>query len=133
MSRTDRYRGFKFKHCFRFIDDACSINDDNEIENSYKEIYPKDLHLKCEHTGNHATFLGLDITIKDGVLIYKLFDKRDACPFYIVRMPDLTGNIPENVFYGSISSEFLRIARATLLYEDFLKKGSEYWLSLIHI
>ena len=84
MSRTDRYRGFKFKHCFRFIDDACSINDDNEFENSYKEIYPKDLHLKCEHTGNHATFLELDITIKDGVLIYKLFDKRDAFPLYIV-------------------------------------------------
>ena len=58
LSRTDRYRGFKFKHCFRFIDDACNINDDNEFENSYKEIYPKDLHLKCEHTGNHATFLG---------------------------------------------------------------------------
>ena len=54
------------------INCACIINDDNEFENSYN------LHLKCEHMGIHATFLGLDITIKDGVLIYKLIDKRDA-------------------------------------------------------
>ena len=41
--------------------DACSINDDNEFENSYKDIYSKDLHLKCDYTGSHAT-------IKDSVI-----------------------------------------------------------------
>ena len=35
-------------------------------------------------------------------------------------MPDLSGNIPSHVFYGSVMSEFLRIARSTLLYSDFL-------------
>ena len=35
-------------------------------------------------------------------------------------MPDLSGNIPSYVFYGSVMSEFLRIARCTLLYSDFL-------------
>ena len=30
------------------------------------------------------------------------------------------GNIPSHVFYGSVMSEFLRIARSTLLYSDFL-------------
>ena len=125
LSKTDKYRGFKFKHCFRFIDDACSINDDNEFEGSYKDIYPDDLHLKCEFKGNHATFLELDIEIKNGKFVHKLFDKRDAFPFFIVRMPDLSGNIPEHVFYGSISAEFLRIARATLLYEDFVVKSKE--------
>ena len=35
-------------------------------------------------------------------------------------MPDLCGNIPSHVFYGSVMSEFLRIARCTLLYSDFL-------------
>ena len=38
-------------------------------------------------------------------------------------MPDISGNIPEHVFYGSVMSEFLRIARATLLYIDFLPKA----------
>ena len=63
--------------------------------------------------------------IKDGVLIYKLFDKRDAFPFYIVRTHELTGNVHEHVFYRSTSSEFFQIARATLLYEDFLKKSRD--------
>ena len=35
-------------------------------------------------------------------------------------MPDLSGNIPKHVFYGSVMSEFLRIARCTLGYSDFL-------------
>ena len=67
----------------------------------------------------------LDITIKNGMLIHKLFDKRDAFPFPIVRMPDLSGNIPKHIFYGSIGAEMLRIARATLLFEDFVTKGKE--------
>ena len=39
-------------------------------------------------------------------------------------MPDLSGNIPSQVFYGSIMSEFLRIARCTLKYADFLVSAS---------
>jgi len=38
-------------------------------------------------------------------------------------MPDLSGNIPNHVFYGSIMSEFLRISRCTLQYKDFLKSA----------
>ena len=67
----------------------------------------------------------MDITIEDGMFIYKLFDKRDAFPSHIVRMPDASGNIPEHIFYGSISSELLRIARASLKYSDFLEKGRQ--------
>ena len=38
-------------------------------------------------------------------------------------MPDKASNIPVYVFYGTISSEFLRIARSTLLFKDFLPKA----------
>ena len=131
LIKTDRYRGFKFKNCFRFIDDACNINDDGEFQRSYAEIYPKELQLKCEHQGTHATFLEIDITIKDDIFVYKLFDKRDDFPFFIVRMPDLGGNIPSHVFYGSVMSEILRIARATLLYQDFLIKCKELFNRMI--
>ena len=85
-----------------------------------KEIYPSNLELKCEHEGTYATFLELDIKKVDDIFVYKLFDKRDGFAFFIVRMPDLSGNIPSHVFYGSVMSEFLRIARCTLLYTDFL-------------
>ena len=39
-------------------------------------------------------------------------------------MPDLSGNIPSYVFYGSVMSEFLRIARCTLLLSDFMPRAS---------
>ena len=81
--------------------------------------------MKCEHEGSHATFLDLDINIVDGKFVYKLFDKRNAFPFFIVRMPDYNGNIPAHVFYGSVMSEFLRIARSTMLYKDFLPVASK--------
>ena len=93
------------------------------LTKSYLEIYPPELQLKCEHKGTHATFLELDISIIDGIFVYKLYDKRDAFPFFIVRMPDLSGNLPEKIFYSAIGSEMLRIARTTLRYEHFKDKA----------
>ena len=78
----------------------------------------RNLELKLEH----ATFLDLDITIKDGIFVYKLFDKRDAFGFPIVRMPFIESNIPSNIFYGAVFSEILRIARCTLLFEDVVPR-----------
>ena len=109
-------RAFNFHSVGRFIDDLCAINDRDDILNYHKEIYPPELQLKIEHQGEHATFLDLDITIRDGVFVYKLFDKRDAFQFSIVRMPHLSSNIPSTIFYGSIFSEILSMARCTLLF-----------------
>lgn len=75
------------RHCFRFIDDACCVNDSDEFEKSHHDIYPASLQLKCEHKGDHATFLELDVSVVDGKFVYKLYGKRDAFPFTIVRMP----------------------------------------------
>ena len=118
-------RAYKYHGTSRFIDDLCAINDGDDFIASYKEIYPKELELKVEHHGNHATFLDLDITIKANIFVYKLFDKRDKFPFFIVRMPHLGSNIQSSVFYGSIFSEFLRIAHSTLLLNDFTPRASE--------
>ena len=118
---SDKARAMKFRFATRFIDDECNLNDGGEFGRSFHQIYPRELELKCEHSGTHATFLDLEITIVDGIFVFKLFDKRN---FFIVRMPDLSGNIPSNVFYGSVMSEFLRIARSTLLYQDFLPVAS---------
>ena len=110
----------------RFIDDLVAINDGNKFQDVYRRIYPEELELKVEHSGNHASFLNLDITIKDGIFVYKLFDKRDAFPFSIVRMPHIDSNIPESIFYSSFVGEFLRIARSTLLFEDLKDKAKVF-------
>ena len=38
-------------------------------------------------------------------------------------MPYLSSNIPYNIFYNTILSEILRIARCSLLYRDFLVRA----------
>ena len=122
----------KFRFATRFIDDECNLNDGGEFGRSFHQIYPRELELKCEHSGTHATFLDLEITIVDGIFVFKLFDKRNEFPFFIVRMPDLSENIPSHVFYRSVMSEFLRIARSTLLYQDFLPVASNLFKRMLN-
>lgn len=50
----------------------------------------------------------------------KLFGKRDAFPFKIVRMPDKSSNIPSKIFNSSIGAEILRIARITSNFDSFI-------------
>ena len=59
-----------------------------------------------EHQVTYATFLDLDITIKDNIVIYKLFDKKDKFLFFIVRLPHVFTNVPSSTFYGSFYSKF---------------------------
>ena len=91
--------------------------------NVFKDIYPDELELKVEHEGSSGSFLHLDIRVEEGQFVYKLYDKRDAFPFSIVRMPYLSSNIPKKIFYSALVGEFLRIARATLQISDFEPKA----------
>ena len=115
MIKSDKVRARHFHACLRFIDDLLGFNDGGEFARSSGEIYPSDLELKEEHSGIHATFLNLDISISNRRFVYKLFDKRDSFPFFIVRMPHMDSNIPKSIFYSSLVGEFLRIGRSTCL------------------
>ena len=125
---SDKVKARRFHSTNRFIDDLCALNDGGEFRRVHKDIYPSELELKEEHSGSEASFLSLYININEGIFVYKLFDKRDGFPFSIVRMPYISSNIPESIFYSAMVGEFLRIARSTLLFSDFLPKTRE----LIH-
>ena len=51
-----------------------------------------------------------------------MFDKRDEFSFSVVRMPYRGNNIPSYIFYGTILSEIVRIARSTLLLDDLVPR-----------
>ena len=82
------------------------------------------MQLNLESSGDHVTFLDLDLTLVDGHLDVKLFDKRDSFPFAIVRLPFLSSNIPTTRFYSSIGAEILRIGRVSSSFENFLLSAS---------
>ena len=79
-----------------------------------------ELQLGKENTDKHeASFLDLDIIIKDGKFHFGLFDKRGSFPFSIVRMPDKSSNVLFSIVYSAIRAESLRIAIASNNTESF--------------
>ena len=46
-------------------------------------------------------------------------------------MPHFSSNIPSTTFYGSVFSEFLRIATCTLKINDFIPRASDLFLRMI--
>ena len=99
-------RARKVCNIFRFIDDLNAINDAGEFVKHFQDIYLEELELGKENSCNQeASFLDLDLKIKDGRLQVGLFDKGNGFPFTIVRTPYRSSNIPSNMFYSSIGAE----------------------------
>ena len=121
LLKSDPERARKLRHIFRFIDDLIALNDDGEFSRSFQEIYPPEMELKRENSEDDAaSYLDLGLEIKEKQIASKLYDKRNAFNFSIVRFPYRCSNIPSKMFYATISAEILRIARATSAYSHFL-------------
>ena len=98
----------KFSNIFRLIDDLIAINDGNEFENHYNEIFPTKLILKKENTSYTATtFLDLHLCINEGQIQTSLYDKRNSYNFNVVRFPYKSSTIPSKMFFATISTEKL--------------------------
>ena len=120
----------KFGNIFRFIDDFIAINDGNEFEHHYKEIYPPELILKKENTSHtETTFLDLHLYINECQIQTSLCDKRSSYNFN-VRFPYKSSTIPSKMFFATISVEILRICGATSSVVQFIKT-SKYFLHRI--
>ena len=66
LKKNDPIKARKLYNIFRFIDDLNSINDGGEFESNYL-TYPEELQLGKENNDkNQASFLDLNIKIKDG-------------------------------------------------------------------
>ena len=123
IQKEDIFIARRFRHTFRFIDDLIAINDDGEFERCRGDIYPPELELKKEHSGNNVSFLDLNIDIKGRFFETSLYDKRDSFPFSIVRMPYKCSNMPLKIFKATIGGEILRIGRVSSNEEAFLNSA----------
>ena len=117
----------KFGNVFRFIDDLIAINDGNEFENHYNEIYPPELILKKENTSHtETTFLDLHLCINEGQIQTSLYDKRDSYNCNVVRFSYKNSTIPSKTIFASINAEILRICRATSSVVQFIKTSKNF-------
>ncbi len=110
----------RFANTFRFIDDLLTINDDNIFLENFKQIYPPELQLNLESSGDVVNFLDLNLTNNSGHIDVQLYDKRDNFPFSIVRLLFTSSNIPSRMFYNCVGAEILRIGRISSSTPNFV-------------
>ena len=83
-------------------------------------IYPSGLQLdKVNVSDTEASFLDLHISISDGFVKTKIYDKRDDFDFDIVNFPFLDGDVPRSTSYGFYISQLIRFARVSSHVDDF--------------
>ena len=97
---------------------SCTISILN-IDNPYFEgmvnrIYPHELQLNKANTSDtEAPFLDLHLSISNGFVSSKIYDKRDDFDFDIVNFPFLDGDVPHSTSYGVYISQLIRFARVS--------------------
>ena len=65
------------------------------------QIYPTELQLdKANSSYTEAPFLDLDLSITNGIVSSKIYDKRDDFNFEIVNVPFLDGDVSRSPSYG---------------------------------
>ena len=112
----------KFGNIFRFIDDLIAINDGNEFENHYNEIYPSELILKKEITSHReTTFLDLHLCINEGQIQTSLHHKSNSYNFNVVRFLYKSSNIQQKCFLQSLVQKYFESVEQLRVWYNLLK------------
>ena len=108
-----------FNSTSRYLDDLLSI-DNPYFEQMVGQIYPTELQLnKANSSDTEAPFLDLNLSITNGIVSSKIYDKRHYFNFEIVFFPFLDGDVPRSPSYGVYISQLIRFARVCSNVDDF--------------
>ena len=108
-----------FNSTSRYLDDLLNI-DKPYFEGMVQQIYPPELQLnKANISDTEAPFLDLHLSVSNGFVSSKIYDKRDDFDFDIVNFPLLDGDVPRRASYGVYISQLIRFARVCNHVTDF--------------
>ena len=108
-----------FKSTSRYLDDLLNI-DTPYFEGMVNRIYPPELQLNKANTSDTETpFLDLHLSISNGFVSSKIYDKCDDFDFDIVNFPFLDGDVPRSTSYGVYISQLIRFVRVFSHVADF--------------
>ena len=98
-SLSDVKQAEAFKSTSRYLDDLLNI-DNPYFEGMVNRIYPPELQLNKANTSDtESPFLDLHLSISNGFVSSKIYDKRDDFDFDIVNFPFLDGDVPRSTFF----------------------------------
>ena len=97
-----------FNSTSRYLDDLLNI-DNPYFEGMVNQIYPSELQLnKANISDTEAPFLDLHLSVANGFVSSKIYDKHDDFDFDIVNFPFLDGDVPPRASYGVYISQLIR-------------------------
>ena len=83
------------------------------------QIYPAEPQLnKTNSSDTEAPFSDLNLSLTNGIVSSKIYDKRDDFKFEIVNFPFLDGDVPRSPCYGVYISQLIRFARVCSNVDD---------------
>ena len=89
------------------------------------QIYPTELQLnKAISSDTEAPFLDLNLSITNGIVSSKIYDKWDDFNFEIVNFPFLDGDVPRSPSYSLYISQLIRFARVCSNVDDLNNRNS---------
>ena len=95
-------------------------------------IYPPKLQLNKANTSDtKAPFLDLHLSISNGFVSSKIYDKRNDFHFDIVNFPFLDGDVPRSTSYGVYISQLIRFARVSSHVADFNARNKSLTAKLL--
>ena len=98
-----------FTSTSRYLDDLMNI-DNNFFDSMVNRIYPSKLQLnKANVSDAETSFLDLNLSISNGFVKTKIYDKRDDFDFDILNFPFLDGDVPRSASYGVYISQLIRL------------------------
>ena len=108
-----------FNSTSRYLDDLLNI-DNPYFEGMVNRIYPPELQLNKTNTSDtEAPFFDLHLSIWNGFVSSKIYDKRDEFDVDIVNFPFLDGDVPRSISYGVYISQLTWFARGSSHMADF--------------
>ena len=108
-----------FNSTSRYLDDLLNI-DNTFFDSMVNHIYPSELQLnKANVSDTETSFLDLHLSLSDGFVKTKIFDKRGDFDFDIVDFPFLDGDVPRPTSYSVYISQRIRFARVSSHVNDF--------------
>ena len=98
--------------------------DNPYFEQMVGQIYPTELQLnKANSSDTEAPILDLNLSITNGIVFSKNYDKWDYFSFEKVNFPFLDGEVPRSPSYGVSISQFIRFARVCSNVDDFINRN----------
>ena len=119
-----------FKSTSRYLDDLLDI-DSPYFEGMANRIYPPELQLNKANTSDtEAPFLELHLSISNGFVSSKIYDKRDDFDFDTVNFSFLDGDVPIT-YYGVYISQLIRFVRVFSHLADFNARNKSLTAKLL--